>query len=61
MKRATDYSKKTKEDLLKKVAEFRSRLQELNFKLVANQVKGVREVRATKKEIARLHTALKTK
>ncbi|MEK7105707.1 MAG: 50S ribosomal protein L29 [Patescibacteria group bacterium] len=55
-----DLSKKTKTDLQKSIAELRSRGQELNFKLAANQVRHVREIREGKKEIARLMTALKT-
>lgn len=58
---AADIKKKTKEDLRKLLAEHRSRLLELRFKLKANQVKDVREVRELKKDVARLLTALKLK
>ena len=53
-----DLEKKTDTDLRKLLLEKRSRLQELQFKLVANQVKDVREVRTLKKDIARLLTKL---
>ena len=51
-----DLKKKSTTDLDKLMAEHRSRLQELSFKLNANQVKNVREVRVVKKEIARILT-----
>lgn len=60
MKATNDYSKKTKTDLRKKIAELRSRAQEISFKLAANQLRGVHEASLVKKEIARLMTALKT-
>lgn len=60
MKRLNDYSKKTKLDLQKKIAELRSRAQEITFKLAANQLRGVHEAKEVKKEIARMMTALKT-
>lgn len=43
---------------MKKVAENRSRLQELRFKLTANQVKNVREIRTLRKEVAKMFTEL---
>ena len=59
MKRhATDYSKKTKVDLQKKITELCSEMREMKFKLAANQLKEVRKMRAAKKEIARLKTAM---
>lgn len=58
MKRTkTDYSKKTKIDLQKKITELRSTVQEMRFKLAANQLREVRQVREAKKEIARVKTA----
>ncbi len=60
MKRSNDYTKKTKIDLHKKIAELRSRAQEISFKLAANQLRGVHEAREVKKEIARIMTAMKT-
>ncbi len=60
MKRTNDYSKKTAADLRKKIAELRSRGQEIAFKLAANQLRGMHEAKEVKKEIARMMTALKT-
>ena len=54
-----DYFKKTKIDLQKKIAELRSGVQEMKFKLAANQLREVRKMRLAKKEIARLMTAMK--
>ena len=54
-----DLQKKTEEDMMKMLAEYRTRLQELGFKIAANQVKNVREVRQIKKDIARILTHLK--
>lgn len=57
MKRSkNDYSKKTKVDLQKKISELGSSLQEMRFKMAANQLRGVRQVREAKKEIARIKT-----
>ncbi len=60
MKRTTDYTKKTKADLEKKVAELRSAGQGITFKLASNQLKHVREARVLKREIARVLTASRT-
>ena len=54
----TDYSKKTKQDLTIKVSELKSSLQEMHFKMAANQLREVRKLREAKKEIARLKTAM---
>ncbi len=54
-----ELKKKDATDLQKLLTESRSRLQELRFKLKANQVKNVREVRVVKKDVARILTLLK--
>ena len=59
-RKATDYSKKTKQDLQIKVSELKSSLQEMHFKMAANQLREVRKMRVAKKEIARLKTAMHT-
>jgi len=50
---------KSKTDLEKTLVQLVERMNELKFKLASNQLAGVREVRKTKKEIARVKTALK--
>lgn len=44
--------------LERELAETRVHLKELQFKSSANQLKQVRQIRETKKQIARLLTAL---
>lgn len=51
-----EVKKLTKEDAQKRLAETQARLQEIRFKLGANQVKDVREVRTLRREIAHLLT-----
>jgi len=51
--------KKSKEDIEKNLNELRKNLSELLFKLAANKLKNVREIRNVKKDIARLLTILK--
>jgi len=50
--------KKPKKDLEKILREDRAKLQQLRFDLVAGKVKNVREIRATRKAIARILTLL---
>ncbi len=49
---------KSKESLSKDLEEARVHLKELEFKNSANQLKQVRQIRETKKMIARLFTLL---
>lgn len=49
---------KTKEGLAQELAHARTHLKELEFKIAANQLKQVREIRETKKTIARILTLL---
>lgn len=55
-----DFKKWNAEDAGKHLKEAQARLQELRFKLGANQVKNVREVRELRLQIAQLKTYLLT-
>jgi len=50
---------KTKEDLKKNLEEKREKLRQFRFNLESGKVKNVREIRETKKDIARILTTLK--
>ena len=50
---------KTKEELEKTLQEEKNKLRDLNFKLAGAQIKNVREIRFTKRNIAILLTILK--
>ena len=52
-----DLQNKKPEELEKLLAEKRSELKELQFKVQANELKNVRSVRALKREIAQILTA----
>jgi len=56
-----DLHKKNKEELQKELEERRENLNKLSFKLVANKLKNVREIRKIKKDIARILTIIKNK
>lgn len=49
---------KSKETLTQELEHARTHLKELQFKTAANQLKQVREIRETKKTIARILTLL---
>lgn len=51
----------SREELVKKLEEDREKLRQFRFDLAAGKVKDVREIRQTKKEIARIMTILKLK
>lgn len=53
--------KADKERLHKILGEAQSHLQELQFRLAANQLSDVREYRKTRKQIARIKTVLREK
>jgi len=57
--KALEIRKKNKEDIEKNLNELRKNLNELLFKLAANKLKNVREIRNMKKDIARLLTIIK--
>ena len=49
---------KKKEDLIKLLKEKRETLKDLQFKAASQELKNVREVRQTRKQIAQILTAL---
>lgn len=51
----------SKDELCKKMEDDREKLRQFRFDLAAGKVKDVREIRQTKKEIARIATILKSK
>ena len=50
---------KTKDELMKLLAEKRGRLLSLRFDLAGGRVKNIRELRSARKDIARILTLLK--
>ncbi len=50
---------KTDAELQKLLAEFQDKLRDLKFRLSSEQFKNVREIRKTKKTVARIKTLLK--
>lgn len=54
-----ELKQKPKTELDKILRESRERLRQLRFDLAAGKIKNVREIRKTKKEIARVLTLLK--
>ncbi len=59
--KSSELRQKTKEELEKLLKENREKLRQLRFDLTAGKVKNVREIRKTKKEIARILTLLREK
>jgi ribosomal protein L29 len=59
--KAIELQKKSKEELEKNLKESREDLGKIIFKLSANKLKNVREIRNRKKDIARILTVLKSK
>jgi len=59
--KTSELRKKSKNELEKNLLELREDLSNLLFKLAANKLKNVREIRNIKKDIARILTILKTK
>ena len=59
--KASDIRKKSKEELENNLKELRGNLSNLLFKLAANKLKNVREIRNIKKDIARILTVMKNK
>lgn len=49
---------KTKEELLKILAESKNKIKDLRFAMVANKLKNFQEIKETKKTIARILTIL---
>ena len=52
---------KTEAELNKLLKDLRETLRQIRFKTASNKLKNVREVRQTKKDIARILTLLKQK
>ncbi len=59
--RAVDLRKKKKEELESLLKEYKEKLAKLKFDLSLGKLKNVREIRETKKDIARILTILKEK
>lgn len=49
---------KTKEELSRTIFELRAKLRDLNFDLADKKLKNVNEIKKTKKDIARILTAI---
>ncbi|KPJ54912.1 hypothetical protein AMJ47_02470 [Parcubacteria bacterium DG_72] len=54
-----EIKRKSKKELQKTLKELRERLRQLRFDLAAGKVKNIREIRAIKKDIARILTWLR--
>jgi len=54
-----DLRKKDIKELKKSVVDLNKKLSDLRFKFSANQLKNVKEMHGTKKEIARILTIIK--
>ncbi|MBU4204585.1 50S ribosomal protein L29 [Patescibacteria group bacterium] len=59
--KTVDLRKKSKEELQRNIQELRESLSKLFFKLAANKLKNVKEIRNIKKDIARILTVIKEK
>ena len=59
--KAKELREKSIEELLKMEKELREKLRNLRFELASGKIKNVREIRATKKDIARILTVIKEK
>ncbi len=59
--KAIDLTKRSAAELQKMAAEERLKLQQLKFDLPGGKVKNVREVRQTRRNIARILTLLRQK
>lgn len=57
----SDLRKKNKSELEKDFKNLKEKLGGFRFKLAANKLKNVREIRNTKKDIARILTVMKHK
>ena len=59
--KANELRQRSKEELKEIVNDLKKKLQELRFDLVSGKVKNVREIRKTRKKIARTLTILAEK
>ena len=58
--RIQEIRRKPAKELQKTLRELREKLRQLRFDLAAGKVKNIREIRAIKKDIARVLTCLKS-
>ena len=56
-----EVKRKSENELQRTLKELRERLRQLRFDLSAGKVKNIREIRAIKKDIARILTTLNSK
>ncbi len=56
-----EIKRKSDKELQRTLKELRERLRQLRFDLAAGKVKNIREIRAIKKDIARILTTLNSK
>ncbi|MFA5249362.1 MAG: 50S ribosomal protein L29 [Candidatus Paceibacterota bacterium] len=56
-----EFKQKTKEELEKILGDKRNEVQVLEFQLVSGKIKSAKELRASKKDIARILTILNQK
>lgn len=56
----SDLKNKSKEELFKMHSDLKAKLMKLNFDLAGNKLKDFSQLKKTKKEIARILTALKS-
>jgi large subunit ribosomal protein L29 len=61
MQKAKEFTKKSREELERELQALRENLSKILFKLAANKLKNVREIRNIKKDIARILTILSQK
>jgi len=54
--KAKDLQKRPTADLKKTARELQDKLRELRFDLTAGKVKNIKEIRSTRREIARIYT-----
>jgi large subunit ribosomal protein L29 len=57
--KTAELRKKDKKELEKSVNDIRKKLSDLRFKFSSNKLKNVKEIRNTKRELARILTILK--
>ena len=57
--KAIELRKKDKKELEKSVIDLQKRLNDIRFRLSANQLKNIKEVNNIKKDIARILTVLR--
>ncbi len=61
MTRAADLRKKSEIDMKKQLAELRASVRDLRFRIAGKELKNHQQLRAVRKDIARILTVLKEK